>query len=97
MQQPLSKSARARIVRLYRNGCTTREIAETLGHGTKTIRKYVKAAGCMRPATRHHVKLPSTPEIREMVGRLGSRAAVAEVFGVSRQAVSNRLRAAEGA
>ena len=84
----------AEAVALYRSGLTSREVARRLGVGQGTVARRVREAGMARPRG-VKPKLPPASALRMMIARGQTQAAIAREYGVTKQAVNFRLRAAE--
>lgn len=88
---PISPKRRDAALRLYTMLQSAREVAEALGMAAATVRRYAKAAGILRRPGRPRVKTPSVAYIRELHKWYGREQDVADILGISRTTVHNRL------
>jgi transposase len=87
----ISPKRRDAAVRLYEKLQSVKEVSETLGMGAASVRRFVREAGLLRPRGRPRVATPSRDYILELHKWYGNAQDVAEILGVSRATVYNRL------
>jgi transposase len=78
-------------VRLYKRFRSVDKVAAMIGISTGSVRRFVRAAGILQGRGRPRIKTPPVDTIREMHERYGNGRDVADILGVSRSTVYNRM------
>lgn len=88
----MTREREREILSAYRRWRSIRTAAYVTGSGLATVRRIAKSAGMLRPRGRPKVELPTAARLLELRQKLGTFAAIADIYGCNVKTIVNRIR-----